>query len=68
LRRESFPLSATTLEILMNLQEEKNVIAFDISPPAAMLKEIRSAVLRFIEFHMEREIKSAAFLHQFCSV
>lgn len=68
LRREIFPLSAATLEILMNLQEEKNVIAFDISPPTAMLKEIRSAVLRFIELHMEREIKSAAFLHQFCSV
>jgi DNA repair protein RecO (recombination protein O) len=68
LRRELLPLSVTTLEILMNLQEERNVIAFDISPPTAMLKEIRSAVLRFIEFHMEREVKSAAFLHQFCSV
>jgi DNA repair protein RecO (recombination protein O) len=65
-RREIFPLSAATLDILMNLQE-KNVI-FDISPPTAISKEIRSAVLRFIEFHMEREIKSAAFLHQFCSV
>jgi hypothetical protein len=29
-----------------------------------VLKEIRSVVVRFIEFHMEREIKSAAFLHQ----
>jgi DNA repair protein RecO (recombination protein O) len=68
LRREIFPLSAATLDMLMNLQEAKNVIAFDISPPTAISKEIRSAVLRFIEFHMEREIKSAAFLHQFCSV
>jgi DNA repair protein RecO (recombination protein O) len=67
-RREIFPLSATALEILMNLQKENNLIAFDTSPPAAMLKEIRFAVLRFIEFHIEREIKSAAFLHQFCSV
>jgi DNA repair protein RecO (recombination protein O) len=64
LRREIFPLSATTLEILTNLQKENNVIA----PPAALLKEIRSAVLRFIEFHIERKIKSAAFLNQFCSV
>jgi DNA repair protein RecO (recombination protein O) len=67
-RREIFPLSATALEILMNLQKENNLIAFDTSPPAAMLKEIRFAVLRFIEFHIERKIKSAAFLHQFCSV
>jgi hypothetical protein len=52
----------------MNLQGEKNVMASDSSPPTAMLKEIRSALLRFIEFHMEREIKSAVFLHQFCSV
>jgi DNA repair protein RecO (recombination protein O) len=68
LRKEIFPLSATTLEIMMNLQGEKNVMASNSSPPTAMLKEIRSALLRFIEFHMEREIKSAVFLHQFCSV
>jgi len=67
-RREVVPLSAATLEMLINLQEAKNLIAFDISPPTAISKEIRSAVLRFIEFHMEREIKSAVFLHQFCSV
>jgi DNA repair protein RecO (recombination protein O) len=64
LRREIFPLSPKTLEILTNLQKENNMIA----PPAAMLQEIRSAVLRFIEFHIERKIKSAAFLHQFGSV
>jgi DNA repair protein RecO (recombination protein O) len=68
LRKEIFTLSATTLEIMMNLQGEKNVMASDSSLPTAMLKEIRSALLRFIEFHMEREIKSAVFLHQFCSV
>jgi DNA repair protein RecO (recombination protein O) len=68
LRREIFPLSAATLEILMNLQEEKNLIACDISPAMAISKEIRSAVRRFIEYHMEREIKSAVFLNQFCSV
>jgi hypothetical protein len=29
-----------------------------------VLREIRSIVVRFIEFHIEREIKSAAFLRQ----
>jgi DNA repair protein RecO (recombination protein O) len=67
-RKEIFPLSAATLEILMKLQEEKSVIEFAISPPTAMLKEIRSAVLRFIEFHIEHEIKSAAFIHKFCAI
>jgi hypothetical protein len=39
--------------------------ASDFSPPTGVLKEIRSVVVRFIEFHMEREIKSAMFLRQF---
>jgi DNA repair protein RecO (recombination protein O) len=34
----------------------------------AALKEIRFLVLRFIEFHMDRKIKSASFVHQFCSM
>lgn len=62
-RREVVSLSAATLEILMNLQEERDM-PLDVSPPVRVLKEIRTVVVRFIEFHMEREIKSAAFLHQ----
>ena len=65
LRKEIFSLSAATLEILTNLQEEKSMPASDFSPPTGVLKEIRSVVVRFIEFHMEREIKSAVFLRQF---
>jgi len=65
LRREIFPLSAATLEFLTKLQEEESMASFERSPPSVMLKELRSAVIRFIEFHMEREIKSVAFLHQF---
>jgi DNA repair protein RecO (recombination protein O) len=64
MRKEIFSLSAATLEMLTNLQEEKSMPPPDVSPPT-LLKEIRSVVVRFIEFHMEREIKSAAFLHQF---
>jgi DNA repair protein RecO (recombination protein O) len=65
LRKEIFSLSAATLEILTNLQEEESMPAADVSPPTGVLKEIRSVVVRFIEFHMEREIKSAVFLRQF---
>jgi DNA repair protein RecO (recombination protein O) len=67
-RKEIFPLSVATLKILQNLQQEENIASLDISLPSTTLKEIRSAVLRFIEFHMERQIKSAAFLQQFSSV
>jgi DNA repair protein RecO (recombination protein O) len=63
MRKEIFSLSAATLEILTNLQEERR--SPDISLSTGVVKEIRSVVIRFIEFHMEREIKSAAFLHQF---
>ena len=65
LRKEVFSLSAATLEILTNIQDEKNIPSSDVLPPTRVLKEIRSVVVRFIEFQMEREIKSAAFLNQF---
>ena len=64
LRKEVFSLSAATLEILTHLQKEMGMPASDVSPPTQVLKEIRSVVVRFIEFHMEREIKSATFLRQ----
>jgi DNA repair protein RecO (recombination protein O) len=64
-RKEIFSLSAATLEILRNFQEEESV---PFSPPTEVLKEMRSVMVRFIEFHMEREIKSAAFLSRFSLV
>lgn len=68
LRKEIFSLSPATLEVLTNLQEEKSMPSSDASPPSQVLKEIRSVVVRFLEFHMEREIKSAALLSQFSLV
>jgi len=63
-RKEIFPLSTAALEILTKLQEEERVASFESSSSTAMLKELRSVLIRFIEFYMEREIKSVAFLHQ----
>jgi len=40
----------------------------NVSPPYTVLKEIRSVVLRFIQFHMDRDINSASFLYQFCAI
>ena len=64
LRKEIFFLSTATLEILTHLQQEQRMPSSDASPPTQVLKEIRSVIVRFIEFHIEREIKSAALLTQ----
>jgi DNA repair protein RecO (recombination protein O) len=65
LRKEIFSLSGVTLEMLTHLQQGKNIPPSCDSPPTQILKEIRSIVVRFIEFQMEREVKSARFLRQF---
>ena len=64
LRKEIFPVSGAELEILTKLQEEENIASFENSPPSMILKKLRSLVIRFIQFHMEREIKSVAFLQK----
>lgn len=68
LRKEIMPLAAATLEVLTGLQEEKNMLSSTVSLKSSVLKEIRPVMFRFIQFHMEREIKSASFLHKFSSV
>ena len=66
--REVLPLGRTAVEILTALQAENGSLPARLSLPASVISEIRSAVLRFVQFHMDREIKSASFLHQFSSV
>jgi len=67
-RREILPLSATAIEVLTALQTESSVPAPGFSLPASVVQEIRSVLLRFVEYHVDREIKSASFLNQFSSV
>ncbi|MGH7817711.1 MAG: DNA repair protein RecO [Candidatus Binatia bacterium] len=67
LRRETLPLGAKAVEVLAALQSERNLpSAFPLS--LSVISEIRAVTLRFIQFHMAREIKSAAFLQQFSSI
>lgn len=65
--REVLPLDRTAVEILTALQAEDDRLPGRISLPGKVVSEMRSAVLRFIQFHMGREIKSAPFLHPFSS-
>ena len=65
--REVLPLGRTGIEVLTALQAENGGLPARFSLPASVISEIRSVVVRFIQFHMDREIKSAPFLHQFSS-
>jgi DNA repair protein RecO (recombination protein O) len=60
------PLGRTAVEILTALQADN--LPARLSLPASVISEIRSVVLHFIQFQMDREIKSVPFLHQFSSV
>ena len=61
-KRETLPLSAKAVEVLAALQSENNNLPSPFSLPSAVISEMRAAMLRFIQFHMAREIKSAVFL------
>jgi DNA repair protein RecO (recombination protein O) len=70
--RENLPLGMAALTALENLQQE-NCAASVNGPareriPAAVLMEIRSIMQGFLHFHMEREIRSAAFLSKFVAL
>ena len=66
-RRETLPLGEKAVEILTALQSETDDLPSPFSLPLSVVKEMRAVTLRFIQFHMVREIKSAAFLGQFPS-
>lgn len=67
--KELLPVGRRAAEVLRNLQTNAdNLPTNRISLPRSVIQEIRAVVLRFIQFHIDREIKSAIFLNQFSSV
>ena len=66
-RKEVIPLGAAAVEILTALQAESSELPTRISLPFSVVQEVRAALLRFIQFQMDKEIKSAPFLYQFSS-
>jgi DNA repair protein RecO (recombination protein O) len=66
-RRETLPLSPRAVEILAALQSEPDALPELLPLPPSVIKEMRAVTQRFVQFHMDREIKSAAFLEQFSS-
>jgi DNA repair protein RecO (recombination protein O) len=67
-QNDILPIGAGTLKALADLQQEESLFELTLSPPLPVLKEIRSIVRRFIRFHVDREIRSASFLDQFCAI
>jgi DNA repair protein RecO (recombination protein O) len=70
-KKESLPVAAAALSALDSLQREQHedIHARDGTRlPVAVLAEIRFMMQRFLQFHMEREIRSAAFLAEFVAV
>ena len=64
-RRETLPLGAKAVEVLAMLQSEIKHLPAPLSLPLSVINEMRAVMLRFIQFHMAREIKSAVFLSSY---
>ena len=63
--KEALPLGAVAIEVLSALQAEALTPSSRLLLSPSVIREIRTAVHGFIQFHMEREIKSASFLSAF---
>ena len=57
----AIPLSTAAIKVMIALQAE-NPLPAQFSVSAAVVREIRSAILGFVQYHVDREIKSAPFL------
>ncbi len=64
-RKEVMPVSPEALDVLADLQRANSLLSHHLSLPPAALKESLSVLLRFIQFLMNRELKSAPFLDAF---
>jgi len=56
------PLGAAAAEVLRALQEDNPKLAPGLCLRASVVREIRTVVFRFVQYHVDREIKSAGFL------
>ena len=65
LRKEVIPLSSDALKALANLQGANSLYSPQLPLPSVALKEGLFVLLRFIQFLMNKELKSAPFLDAF---
>lgn len=67
-RKEAIPLSLEALYALADFQKANSVLAHHRSLLPSVMKEGRSILLRFIQFQIGKELKSAPFLDAFSFV
>jgi len=65
IRREVLPLGQLAADMLSTLQADANDLGTRVLLPSAVIREMRTVLMCFIQYQIDREIKSAAFLNQF---
>jgi hypothetical protein len=60
-------LDAKAIEVLHALLSEPGDLSLSLPLPLSLIKDMRAVMLRFIQFHMVREIRSASFLERFAT-
>jgi len=65
LRREVLPLGQLAADTLSSLQADSTDLGTRVFLPSAVIREMRTVLVRFIQYQMDCEIKSASFLSQF---
>jgi DNA repair protein RecO (recombination protein O) len=66
-RQEMLSLDAKAIELLHALLSEPGDLSLSLPLPLSLIKDMRAVMLRFIQFHMVREIRSASFLERFAT-
>ena len=64
-RKEAVPLTSEALGVLAELQKANSILPHHLALSPAALKESRPALVRFIQFQINKELKSAPFLEAF---
>ena len=65
-RKETLPLSLEALNALARLQENEGLLPSSLGLSGLALKETRTILPRFIQFQINKELKSVHFLETFC--
>jgi len=67
-RRELLPLGHPAADMLLALQTDSTALGMRVLLPSSVIREMRAVLLRFIQYQMDREIKSAAFLSHYSAL
>jgi DNA repair protein RecO (recombination protein O) len=68
MRREVLPLGHLAADTLATLQTDAGDLGSRVLLPSSVIREMRKVLLHFIQYQMDREIKSAAFIGQFSAL